>query len=113
MFDAVRNRLARSRSPQPRKMHNGKSSSSAPADPAHLLALVDLISKSVSVVIKEYAVFNETVPSLNSTVPGPFDTPESVPPELNKAIQIVEAACAQLSFSIAGPGHVMTNVSIS
>lgn len=81
-------------------------------DSANLLPLVDLITNAVKVVIDEYAAINQPVPSLDSTIPGPFDTPESTPPQLSKAIQIIEAACAQLSFTVASPGHVMTNVSM-
>ncbi|EIM90605.1 S-adenosyl-L-methionine-dependent methyltransferase [Stereum hirsutum FP-91666 SS1] len=78
-------------------------------DSANLLPLVDLITNAVKVVIDEYAAINQPVPSLDSNIPGPFDTPESTPPQLSKAIQIIEAACAQLSFTVASPGHVMTN----
>lgn len=85
--------------------------STSPADPAHLFSLVDLISNAVKVVAKEYAAVGETVPSLDSTAPGPFDTPESVPPALRNAVEIIEAACAQLTFSVASPGHSVVNVS--
>jgi len=83
------------------------------ADSANLLLLVDLITNAVNVVVNEYAAVNQPVPSLESTVPGPFDTPEATSPQLSKAIQIIEAACPQLSFTVASPGHVMTNVSIN
>lgn len=79
--------------------------------PAPLVELLDLIQANVKVVISEYAAINQVVPSLDSLVPGPFDTPESVTPQLSEAIRIIEAACAQLSFTIASPGHVVTNVS--
>lgn len=80
------------------------------ADPANLLALVGLISEAVSTVNQEYAKVNSQVPSLDVATPGPFDTPESLTPELSRAIQIIEAACAQLTFTVAPPGHVIVNV---
>ena len=85
-------------------------SDSPSTDPASLLALVDLITKAVTVVNQEYAKVNAVVPPLESTLSGPFDTPESMTPELTKAIQVIEAACAQLTFTVAPPGHVMVNV---
>lgn len=104
MFEAVRKRLDRF-SPL-----NTMSKPNASADPANLLALVEIISKAVSTVNEEYAKANATVPSLDATSPGPFDTPESLTPELSRAIQTIEAACGQLSFTVALPGHAMTNV---
>lgn len=80
---------------------------------APLSALVDLIQDSVKVIISEYAYIGQTVPSLDSVSPGPFDTPEKVTPELRRAIEIIEASCAQLSFTVASPGHTITNVSRS
>lgn len=79
-------------------------------DGAHLTALTAMISDAVKVVISAHAAIGERPPSLDSTAPGPFDSPESVPEDLAKAIQIIEAACAQLSFSVASPGHTMLNV---
>ncbi|KAF8580550.1 S-adenosyl-L-methionine-dependent methyltransferase [Ramaria rubella] len=84
---------------------------SSTIDTAHLTALVDVISTAVKVVVAEYAAVGHSVPSLNSTAPGPFDAPEKVNVILARAIQTVEAACAQLSFTVANPGHVMTNKS--
>ena len=80
-------------------------------DPAHLTALSDIILVAVQVVADEYAIIGQSVPSLDSTVPGPFDTPEKMSHNLTKAIQIIEAACAQLCFTVASPGHSVTNVS--
>ena len=82
-------------------------------DPAHLLPLVALISKSVAMLIDEYKSANEIVSSLDSTLPGPFDAPESRTSAMSRAIQIIEAACGQLCVSIASPGHVMINVRFS
>ncbi|KAF8577159.1 S-adenosyl-L-methionine-dependent methyltransferase [Ramaria rubella] len=79
------------------------------ADIAQLSSLVDLISAAVKVVESEYASVGQRVPYLNSTAPGPFDTPEEVSVNLAKAVQTIEAACAQLSFTVASPGHVVTN----
>ncbi|KAJ7214521.1 S-adenosyl-L-methionine-dependent methyltransferase [Mycena pura] len=74
-----------------------------------IVALADLISRTVEDVVAEYAAAGVSMPSLASTTPGPFDTPESVPPKLAKATRILDAACAQLSFSVGNPGHVITN----
>lgn len=73
--------------------------------------LADLISSSVKDVVSEYQSAGHNVPSLSSTEPGPFDAPHLQSANLAKAIQIIEAACAQLSFAVANPGHVVTNVS--
>lgn len=77
---------------------------------AHIIALKAIITQAVDEIIAEYAAIGEEVPSLDSTVPGPFDSPEKTPPRLARAIQQVEAACAQLSFTVASPGHVIVNV---
>ncbi|EIM90607.1 S-adenosyl-L-methionine-dependent methyltransferase [Stereum hirsutum FP-91666 SS1] len=82
---------------------------SAAHDPAQLLPLVDLISKSVALLVEEYRSVNQSVPSLDSTSPSPFDAPESNTPAMSRAVQIIEAACAQLCFTVASPGHVMIN----
>ncbi|KAJ7609301.1 hypothetical protein B0H17DRAFT_1221417 [Mycena rosella] len=42
---------------------------------------------------------------------GPFDTPETTSPKLARAVRILDAACAQLSFSVGSPGHVVINKS--
>ncbi|KAF9479519.1 S-adenosyl-L-methionine-dependent methyltransferase [Pholiota conissans] len=71
--------------------------------------LADLITSSVKDVVSEYQSSGYSVPSLSSTEPGPFDAPHLQSAKLAKAIQIIEAACAQLSFAVANPGHVITN----
>ena len=73
--------------------------------------LASLITSAVQDVVKEYSAAGHSVPSLNSVEPGPFDAPHLVSPALAKEIQTIEAACAQLSFAVANPGHVITNVS--
>lgn len=78
---------------------------------AELTPLVDLITDAVKDVIKEYDTVGQPFPALGSTNSGHFDSAASVTPELARAIKVVEAACAQLSFSVASPAHVMTNVS--
>lgn len=75
-----------------------------------LTRLAELITSSVQDVLAEYQNAGQDVPWLSSTEPGPFDKPHLTPPKLSKAIQIIEAACAQLSFAVASPGHVITNV---
>ncbi|EIM86299.1 S-adenosyl-L-methionine-dependent methyltransferase [Stereum hirsutum FP-91666 SS1] len=76
---------------------------------AELTPLVDLITDAVKDVIKEYDTVGQPFPALGSTNSGHFDSAASVTPELARAIKVVEAACAQLSFSVASPAHVMTN----
>ncbi|KAJ7487261.1 S-adenosyl-L-methionine-dependent methyltransferase [Mycena galericulata] len=76
---------------------------------AEITALADLITQTVKDVVAEYTAAGAALPSLASTAPGPFDTPESVPLKLAKAVRILDAACAQLSFTVGSPGHVITN----
>jgi hypothetical protein len=78
-----------------------------------LTALVSLISNAVKVVIDEYEQHGHPEPSLNSTSPGPFDALENTSPDLARAVRTIEAACAQLSFTVANPGHVMVNKAYS
>ncbi|KAJ6628892.1 S-adenosyl-L-methionine-dependent methyltransferase [Mycena sp. CBHHK59/15] len=75
----------------------------------NIVALADLISSAVKDVVAEYSAAGVPMPSLSSTVPGPFDTPEATPFKLAKAIRVIDAACAQLMFSVGSPGHVITN----
>ncbi|KAF9479528.1 S-adenosyl-L-methionine-dependent methyltransferase [Pholiota conissans] len=72
--------------------------------------LTDLIVSSVKDVINEYQSSGHDVPSLFSTETGPFDAPHLTSPKLSKAVQIIEASCAQLTYTVANPGHVVTNV---
>ena len=76
-----------------------------------ITSLADLIAAAVKDVVGEYKNAGCNVPSLSSTEPGPFDAPHLASEKLSKSIQIIEAACAQLSFAVANPGHVVTNVS--
>ncbi|KAF5387590.1 hypothetical protein D9757_006616 [Collybiopsis confluens] len=75
----------------------------------HIVQLSSLIMDSVKVVLAEYEKVGREVPSLDDTSPSPFDTPESVPLALSKAIRTIEAACAQLTYTVASPGHIMVN----
>ncbi|KAJ3933412.1 MAG: S-adenosyl-L-methionine-dependent methyltransferase [Lentinula lateritia] len=81
-------------------------------DNTHITALTDLINKATQDVIAEYAAVGQAVPSLDTLQPGPFQVPEETPTRLIRAIQIIEAACAQLSFTVAPPGSVMVNKSL-
>ncbi|KAJ3892042.1 S-adenosyl-L-methionine-dependent methyltransferase [Lentinula edodes] len=81
-------------------------------DNTHITALTDLINKATQDVIAEYSAVGQAVPSLDTLQPGPFQVPEETPTRLIRAIQIIEAACAQLSFTVAPPGSVMVNVSL-
>jgi hypothetical protein len=76
-----------------------------------LIALSQLISTAVHDVVEEYNTLGQPLPPLSSVQPGPLDEgPHLVSPQLAKAIRTIEAACAQLSFAVANPGHVMINV---
>lgn len=81
-------------------------------DNTHITALTDLINKATQDVNAEYSAVGQAVPSLDTLQPGPFQVPEETPTRLIRAIQIIEAACAQLSFTVAPPGSVMVNVSL-
>lgn len=81
--------------------------------PTDLSALVKLISDSVAVVTSEYAKAGHVPPALDSTGQDPFYSPELVSDQLKTAIQITEAACAQLSATVASAGHVVTNKAYS
>lgn len=83
-----------------------------PDDHAHLVSLVKLIGASVHLLIQEYETAGHSIPALDSTIPGPFDTPESQTPSIRNAVETIEAACAQLCFSSASPGHVIVNVRV-
>ncbi|KAJ6501501.1 S-adenosyl-L-methionine-dependent methyltransferase [Mycena vitilis] len=76
---------------------------------AEIVALADLISSTVKDVAAEYSAAGVELPSLWSTNPGPFDSPEAVPPKLARAVRVLDAACSQLMFSVGSPGHVIVN----
>ncbi|KIK62312.1 hypothetical protein GYMLUDRAFT_995195 [Collybiopsis luxurians FD-317 M1] len=78
-------------------------------DNSHITGLTNLINEAVQVVIHEYAAVGQAVPSLDTLEPGPFSIPEELPAQLRKAIQIIEAACAQLSCTVSLPGTTMRN----
>lgn len=75
-----------------------------------VIQLADLITASVKEVVNEYQAAGRVIPSIFSTDSGPFDAPHLTSANLNRAIQIIEAACAQLSYTVANPGHTVTNV---
>ncbi|KAF5379563.1 hypothetical protein D9757_009256 [Collybiopsis confluens] len=78
-------------------------------DNSHITALTDLINKAVQDVITEYASVGQAVPSLDTLNSGPFTTPDETPVQLTRAIQIIEAACAQLVCTVAPPASVIVN----
>ncbi|KAF5310051.1 hypothetical protein D9619_010480 [Psilocybe cf. subviscida] len=83
---------------------------SPPNGLADLIALSQLISTAVGDIVQEYNTLGQALPPLSSVQPGPLDEgPHLVPPRLAKAVTTIEAACAQLSFAVANPGHVMIN----
>ncbi|KAH7875000.1 S-adenosyl-L-methionine-dependent methyltransferase [Lentinula edodes] len=81
-------------------------------DNTHITALTDLINNAVNDVIIEYAAVGHAVPSLDTLEPGPFQHLKDTPGRMTRAIQIIEAACAQLCSSIAPPGSIMINKSL-
>ncbi|KAJ3849930.1 S-adenosyl-L-methionine-dependent methyltransferase [Lentinula lateritia] len=78
-------------------------------DNTHITALTDLINNAVNDVIIEYAAVGHAVPSVDTLEPGPFQHLRDTPGRMTRAIQIIEAACAQLCSSIAPPGSIMIN----
>ncbi len=85
--------------------------SNSPNGTDEITGLADLIVVAVKDVVGEYKNAGYNVPSLSSTEPGPFDAPHVTSAKLSKSVQIIEAACAQLSFAVANPGHTVTNAS--
>ncbi|KZT21972.1 S-adenosyl-L-methionine-dependent methyltransferase [Neolentinus lepideus HHB14362 ss-1] len=85
------------------------SATTSPVDIAHLTSLVDVISSALKDVAAEYSKVGCQIPSLDDTRPGPFDLSENSNLRLNRAVQIVEGACAQLCATIARPSHYMSN----
>lgn len=79
----------------------------------HITALRAIINESIDQIIEEYSAVGQEVPSLESTTVGPFDAPEQTPSRLLQAVQRIEAACAQLSFTVSSPGHVIVNKSLA
>ncbi|RDB28281.1 3-O-methyltransferase 2 [Hypsizygus marmoreus] len=72
------------------------------------VALADLIAAQVQVIVTAYSASGQTIPSLDSTTAGPFDEPANTPANISMAIQLIEAACAQLCATVASPGHSIT-----
>lgn len=85
-------------------------SQNAPSGIAEVNRLAELIVASVNDVVSEYQDANSDIPSLLSTEGGPFDAPHLQSSKLAKALLVIEAACAQLTYTLATPGHVITNV---
>ncbi|ESK85087.1 S-adenosyl-L-methionine-dependent methyltransferase [Moniliophthora roreri MCA 2997] len=80
----------------------------------HLTSLATLISSSVQEVIAAYASVGQTVPSLDSVEPGPFDSAvEDVPERLARAIRVIEAACAQLVCTVSNPSGLVFDKAIA
>ncbi|KJA18249.1 hypothetical protein HYPSUDRAFT_70031 [Hypholoma sublateritium FD-334 SS-4] len=76
---------------------------------AEVIQLTNLITASVTEVVNEYQAAGHVIPSIFSTDSGPFDAPHLTSANLTKAVQVIEAACAQLSYTVANPGHTVTN----
>jgi len=76
---------------------------------AQLPALLTLITDATKTVESFYRKTSVPfVPSLDDTTPHPLDTQVS-PPELRRAIETIEGACAQLCATVARPSHTMMN----
>ncbi|RDB17353.1 3-O-methyltransferase 2 [Hypsizygus marmoreus] len=69
------------------------------------VALADLITAQVQFIVTAYSTLGQTLPSLDSTAAGPFDVPANTPVKISTAVQLIEAACAQLCATVANPGH--------
>ncbi|TFK22818.1 S-adenosyl-L-methionine-dependent methyltransferase [Coprinopsis marcescibilis] len=75
----------------------------ASAEGSSLLKLVSLITNATAIVEEHFkATSKPYVPSLNDTEPHPLDT-KPYDSELRKAVQTIEAACAQLCATVAKP----------
>ncbi|KJA28851.1 hypothetical protein HYPSUDRAFT_33246 [Hypholoma sublateritium FD-334 SS-4] len=84
-------------------------SPNAPSGIAEVNKLAELIVASVKDVVSEYQGANSDIPSLLSTESGPFDAPHLQSAKLAKALLVIEAACAQLTYTVTAPGHVIAN----
>lgn len=82
-------------------------------DGAGILKLVEHIQSSVTIILSEYKRANTRLPSLECVDPkaSPFYMFEDMTPELRRAINIVQASCAQLSASVASPAISLMHVS--
>ncbi|KAK7021285.1 hypothetical protein VNI00_017460 [Paramarasmius palmivorus] len=74
----------------------------------HLTALTSLITSSVQEIVSLYDSIGQAVPNLDSTVPGAFDSLalDDVPENLTRAMQVLEAACIRLIYSVSRPSGV-------
>ena len=78
-----------------------------------LNGLLDLLVTSLQAIEAEYEEGGHPLPALDSVDPGPYDVPENMSPQLTRAVQIVEGACAQICAFVAPPGHSVANVSLT
>jgi hypothetical protein len=76
-----------------------------------LSALVTLIADATKVVEAYYhQTSGSYIPSLDDTASHPLDD-EVSPPSVRKAVQTIEAACAQLCATVTKPKLAIVNVS--
>ncbi|KAK7021283.1 hypothetical protein VNI00_017458 [Paramarasmius palmivorus] len=75
----------------------------------HLTDLTSLIASSVQEIISTYASVGERISTLDSVEPGLFDSiaMDEVPEKITRAIQVVEAACTRLVYSVSRPGTIL------
>lgn len=77
-----------------------------------LSSLVSLIADAAAIVEAHFKASQKPfVPSLDDTEEHPMDT-QLYSPELRKAVQTIEAACAQLTATVAKPSRTIVNVSV-
>ncbi|GJJ14270.1 hypothetical protein Clacol_008534 [Clathrus columnatus] len=74
---------------------------------AQVIALAKMISETADKIIKEYTAAGSSIPLLDSTDTGPFDSPSNIPSGLGRDLQIMEAACAQLNIMVNSPAHII------
>ncbi|EAU82335.1 hypothetical protein CC1G_06645 [Coprinopsis cinerea okayama7 len=75
-----------------------------------LSTLVSLISDATAIVEAHFKASSKPyVPSLDDTEEHPLDT-QLYTPELRKAVQTIEAACAQLCATVAKPNRSVVNL---
>ncbi|KAJ7151575.1 hypothetical protein C8R46DRAFT_1043084 [Mycena filopes] len=80
---------------------------------AELVALSDLISRTIAEVVAEYAAARDppcpsaTSASSNNTNSSTTNELEGTPPKLAKAFRVLNAACADVCGRVGNPGQVV------
>src|ERR1700754_3331015 len=79
---------------------------------SQLRTLVRLISEKVEDVIAQYSKAGQDVPSLDYLGTAYYDVVENRDEDFIDTLQTIEAACAQLTLTVANPSRAITNVSL-